>query len=73
MNDTTTPSRQNPAVALASEVLGRPLQAWVVERRNLGQSWDRMARDLARDTDGKCQFSRELLRRHFGDIPRGTE
>jgi hypothetical protein len=70
MNDTTAPNRYNAAVALATEVLGQPLRTWVGERRKLGQSWDRVARDLTEETDGKCQFSRELLRRHFSDIPR---
>jgi hypothetical protein len=64
MNDT------QHSIALASEVLGEPLVEWVKRRRTLGQSWDRVSRDLARDTDGKCRFSRELLRRHFNHIPR---
>lgn len=58
------------AIALATEVLGEPLADWVERRRTLGQSWDRVSRDLSKATDGKCQFSRELLRRHFGHIPR---
>lgn len=69
MNETpATPA--TTAVALATEVLGEPLEKWVERRRSLGQSWDRLSRDLSKATDGKCQFSRELLRRHFGHMPR---
>lgn len=72
MSDTPT-RRITPAVALATEVLGEPLADWVTRRRTLGQSWDRLSRDLARETDSKCVFSRELLRHHFGHIPREPE
>jgi hypothetical protein len=64
MNDT------QHSIAFASEVLGAPLAEWVEERRTAGQSWDRVSRELARATEGKCKFSRELLRRHFNHIPR---
>lgn len=65
VNETTT----SPALTLATEVLGEPVEDWVTRRRTLGQSWARLARDLAKETNGKCRFSRELLRRNFGHIP----
>lgn len=66
----TTPT---PTLALAAELLGEPLEEWVKPRREAGQSWDRVSRDLFRATGGRCQVSRELLRRHFGHIPREPE
>lgn len=63
----------SPMVALAGELLGKSLEDWVKPRREMGQSWDRVSRDLQRVTDGRCRFSRESLRRHFGHIQREPE
>ncbi len=62
-----------PTVVLASELLQQPLEEWVRDRRVLGQSWERMSRDLNRATDGRIDVSKELLRRHFGHIPKEPE
>lgn len=59
---------QTPTVALATALLGQPLEEWVRHRRTLGHSWDRMSRDLSLATNGRCAVSKELLRRHYGHI-----
>lgn len=71
MPDTDT--TDTPTIALAGELLGMTLIEWVRPRREMGQSWDRLSRDLDRATGGRCRISRELLRRHFGHISREPE
>jgi hypothetical protein len=62
-----------PTIALAGALLGVALEEWVKPRREMGQSWDRVSRDLHRATTGQVQVSREFLRRHFGHIQREPE
>lgn len=68
MPDTDT--ADTPTLALAGELLGKSLEEWVKPRREMGQSWDRVSRDLGRATEGQLKVSREFLRRHFGHIER---
>lgn len=50
---------------LAGLILEVPLEDWVTEKRDFGQSWDSIAIDLAIATGGRVRYSGEHLRRLF--------
>lgn len=60
---------QTPATKLASLVLGEDLEAWVVARRQAGQTWVEISQALAEATDGQVRLSYETLRTHYRDSP----
>lgn len=55
---------QTPTQRLADVILGRPVDEWIAERRNLPnpRSWRLLARDLYDATDGSIDVSHETLR-----------
>jgi hypothetical protein len=61
--------RLTPTQHLASLKLGRPLADYVSEKRTaLPQwSWQSIAYQLATDTDGVVNISREALRQWYGE------
>lgn len=62
---------KTPTIAYAELVLNvTDLADWITPRRHMGMSFDRLARELARATEGRCRVTGELLRRHFGHVPR---
>lgn len=52
---------------LADALLGTPLVSYVNDRRERGLSWDRIARDLERDTNGEVFVSGNTLRMWIND------
>lgn len=58
----TSPS---PSALLAGHLLGQDLESWVSERRDAGQSWDKVATDLYIATDQQVSISSEWLRRLY--------
>ena len=51
---------------LASLLLGVDLKDWVQERREQGQSWLNISRELTEATDGEVTLSHEGLRMKYG-------
>lgn len=58
---------QNPTQQLAEIILGRPLSAYVADRRAEGLAWRKVASALQADTDGRIAVSHEALRLWYGD------
>lgn len=51
-----TPNQQ-----LASLLLGEPVEAWILARRERGQSWRVIARDLYTATNGRVDVAHQTL------------
>ncbi|MGE0794823.1 MAG: hypothetical protein AB7H43_15685 [Acidimicrobiia bacterium] len=60
----------SPAQRLASVLLGRPLEAWVAERRDpeVRMSWELIARQLRKATDGQVDVTGQTIRAWFGHL-----
>lgn len=60
-----------PSQLLADEVLGRPLEEYVSEKRQARPrwSWELIADQLRDDTAGKVDVTRETLRGWFSEAP----
>lgn len=54
---------------LASLLLGVDLKEWVEERREQGQSWLSISRELKEATNGDVTLSHEGLRMKYGASP----
>lgn len=66
--------RQTPNQRLATTILGRPLEDFVLERRP-DKSWRLIARDLHEATNGQVDVTGEALRgwyRHLDAKPKAT-
>ena len=57
----------NSTQQLAEIILGRPLGAYVAERRSEGQAWRKVATSLRNDTAGRISVSYEALRVWYGE------
>ncbi len=53
---------------LASLLLGQDLTEWVRTRREGGQSWLQISRELNETTEGQVTYSHEGLRMRFGGV-----
>lgn len=67
---TVMPDRLTPTQHLASLKLGRPLDEYVAEKRRTQPrwSWGLIAEQLAADTGGAVNISRETLRLWYGEV-----
>lgn len=57
---------------LIEVLLGAPLEAWVVARRQEGLSWRSVSAELEKATDGQGYLSRETLRTRFAEVDPGV-
>jgi hypothetical protein len=57
----------NPTQQLAEIILGRPLGAYVAEKRAEGLAWRKVAIALNTDTAGRIDVSYEALRVWYAD------
>jgi hypothetical protein len=64
------PDQLTPTQHLASLKLGVPLAEYVADKRSQSPrwSWGLIAEQLAADTDGVVDISREALRRWYGEV-----
>ena len=64
------PTELTPTQRLAALVLGRPLDEYVTEKRQATPrwSWELIAEQLAADSGGQVDISREALRRWYGEV-----
>jgi hypothetical protein len=64
------PHELSPTQRLAALLVGRPLDEYVTEKRTATPkwSWELIAEQLAADTNGQVNVSREALRRWYGEV-----
>jgi hypothetical protein len=58
----TTPADRTAQQQLADIMLGRAVEDWLADQRKLGASWRRIARDLARQTEGRVHVTDVTVR-----------